>query len=86
MGEYIHGHHCEQLEAERHRLAQENMQLKGPYQSPRLWFKTPQEAIRWMRDEARQWRDDNPKVAAHLFEAAAMFEKAIKEGTCRRRN
>ena len=40
------------------------------------WFSTNEEAIRWLRDEARQWHDDNPAVAAHLVEAAMMFEKA----------
>ena len=42
------------------------------------WFSTDAEAIRWMRDEARQWVDDKPEVAAHLFEAATMFERRTK--------
>lgn len=46
--------------------------------APKPWFSTNEEAIRWLRDEARQWHDDNPAVAAHLVESAMMFEKAIK--------
>lgn len=42
------------------------------------WFSNDAEAIRWMRDEARQWVDDKPEVAAHLFEAATMFERRTK--------
>ena len=44
--------------------------------SSKPWFSTSSEAIRWMRDEARQWVDDKPEVAAHLFESATMFERA----------
>lgn len=40
------------------------------------WFSNAHEAVRWMRREARQWHDDNPAVAAHLFEAATMLERA----------
>lgn len=47
-------------------------------QSAKPWFGANSEAIRWMRDEARQWHDDKPEVAAHLFEAATMFERAAK--------
>ena len=46
--------------------------------TPKPWFSTNKEAIRWLRDEARQWHDDNPAVAAHLVEAAMMFEKKEK--------
>lgn len=58
--------------------AQEIMRtIESAYSPPpkRPWFSTNTEAIRWMRDEARQWRNDKPEVAAHLFEAATMFER-----------
>ena len=42
------------------------------------WFSNSTEAIRWLRNEARQWHDDNPEVAAHLFETATIFEKELK--------
>ena len=48
-----------------------------PRAESKLWFSNPVDAIRWMRDEGRQWHDDNPAVAAHLFECATMFENAI---------
>lgn len=46
-----------------------------PKPASKPWFSTNYEAICWMRDEARQWCEDNPEVAAHLFEAATMFER-----------
>ena len=45
----------------------------------KFWFSTNEEAIRWLRDEARQWHDDNPAVAAHLVEAAMMFERMVEK-------
>ena len=62
----------------RHDLGGSVVRVMDKVPPENLWFSNNEQAIRWLRDEARQWHDDNPSVAAHLVEAAMMFEKATK--------